>query len=725
MQMRNLIILLSLFLVACNPKGAIQKTDNYQEPKGLVLENENLKAIFDSENGALLSFTSKQTGWHIQRRPELALSFELLVPAPEKRNNPVLGNRQKLESAVVSADKKSITFTWKNLQSERAGVLDITLVGTVKIDTTGLTFNMDVDNKSPFVIEAVAWPAIGDVTPAEKGKKLSLVQNAYDNVTTDEIYTYFWNQVGYWGVDFPTKIHGTTESLHTLLAQDEQGLYMGVHDYSCKERVEIAFQLKPGAALGDGWGGLYPDSIEGGKVTRVEMKLWHMSFVNPGEKYSLSPIVFNPYQGSLHKGWDEYKKWFATWHKAPRIPAWANDVHSWMQLQLNSPEEDYRIPYTKIVDYARECAKNGVKAIQLTGWSIGGQDRSYPSHSIEPHLGTWQELKDAIAECEKMGIHVILFCKFTWVDESTKWYKDELYRYTIKDPYGNHFPAKGYNYQTITQLTGLNTRRLIPMCQMAPAWRKIADKEFQKLLDLGASGMMYDECQHHYDANYCWDKSHGHHIPACVFGGDVPLAEGFRKLADAKNPDFLITGEAVNDFQKNIYSLSYSRQGIWSTPIQKYINPYGLQMIAVMNFDGRPQINICLRSNYIICYEPYFFKGRLGDFPKTLAYGNKVDSLRRTYSDYLWHGEFRDTLGASVTKGNERYGLYSVFINHRNNKRAVVVVNGDFKNDIEVAVDLPESKNLVIVTPENQKEQIYKGKRLKIPANSAVVLIEK
>lgn len=110
--MRNLFILFSLFLVACHPKGETKKSDNYQEPKGLVLGNENLKAIFDSENGALLSFTSKQTGWHIQRRPELALSFELLVPVPEKRNNPVLGNRQKLASAVVSADKKSITFTW-------------------------------------------------------------------------------------------------------------------------------------------------------------------------------------------------------------------------------------------------------------------------------------------------------------------------------------------------------------------------------------------------------------------------------------------------------------------------------------------------------------------------------------------------------------------------------------------------------------------------------------
>lgn len=722
---KNLILLFAVFWVACQLKAEIIKSDNCSEPKGLVLENEQLKVIFDDESGALLSFTHKQTGWHIQNSPELALSFELLVPAPEKRNNPVLGSKQKLVSAVLSDDKRFITFTWKNLQSERAGVLDITLTGKVKIDTTGLTFNMDVNNKSPYVIEAVAWPALGDVSPAQKEKPLLLVKNDYDHVSTDELYPYFWNEAGYWGVDFPTKIQGSTESLHLLVAHDDQGLYMGVHDNSCKERVECAFQLKPGAGLGDGWGGNYSDSIESGVVSRVEMKLWHMSFINSCEKYALSPIVFKPYQGSWHRGWDEYKKWFATWHKAPHLPSWAKEVHSWLQLHINSPEEEYRIQYPQLVEYAKECVRHGVKAIQLVGWNDGGQDRGNPSHNTDPHLGTWQQLKDAIAECEKMGVHIILFNKYTWVDESTQWYKDELYKYTIKDPYGNHFPAKGYNYQTITQLTGLNTRRLIPMCQMSAEWRSIANKEFQKSLDLGASGILYDECQHHYGANYCWDKSHGHHVPACVFEGDVPLAAGFREIADAKNPDFLIAGEAVNDFQKNIYSISYSRQGIWHTPIQKYIDPSGLQMIGVMNFDGRPQINTCLRCNYIISYEPYFFKGHLEDFPKTIAYGEKVDSLRRTYANYLWHGEFRDTLGATVMKGNDRYSLYSVFINHENKKRAVVVINGDFKSEIEVIVDLPKAKNLVCVTPEYQTETEYSGGKIKIPCNGAAVIIEK
>src|SRR5262245_16647680 len=62
----------------------------------LMLEDEDLRATFDPKNGALTTLVNKRTGWKVQRRPELGLSFRLLVPLPDQRNNPVNGERQKL-----------------------------------------------------------------------------------------------------------------------------------------------------------------------------------------------------------------------------------------------------------------------------------------------------------------------------------------------------------------------------------------------------------------------------------------------------------------------------------------------------------------------------------------------------------------------------------------------------------------------------------------------------
>ena len=92
------------------------------------------------------------------------------------------------------------------------------------------------------------------------------------------------------------------------------------------------------------------------------------------------------------------------------LPArWVQDVHSWLQLQENGAEEDFSIPYRELDTYIDECAKAGVRTIQLVGWNKGGQDRGDPSQDTDPGLGTWQELHDAIAHARSVGVKMILF----------------------------------------------------------------------------------------------------------------------------------------------------------------------------------------------------------------------------------------------------------------------------------------------------------------------------
>ena len=45
----------------------------------------------------------------------------------------------------------------------------------------------------------------------------------------------------------------------------------------------------------------------------------------------------------------------------------------------------------------------------------------------------------------------------------------------------------------------------------------------------------------------------------------------------------------------------------------------------------------------LISYEPLQFKGRIGEFPRLLEYGHKIDALRKRYSDRLWEVEFIPT----------------------------------------------------------------------------------
>jgi hypothetical protein len=131
-------------------------------------------------------------------------------------------------------------------------------------------------------------------------------------------------------------------------------------------------------------------------------------------------------------------------------------------------------------------------------------------------------------------------------------------------------------------------------------------------------------------------------------------------------------------------------------------------MIAVTGFDDREMVNRALLYRYIVSYEPFNFKGDLDDFPLTIAYGKKVDAFRSRYSDYLWQGEFRDTIGAKVKTEPGAPISYSVFLRAQENLRAVVLINDDRRTAREVTVELDKARTLRSASPEDPEMQVVR-----------------
>lgn len=134
------------------------------------------------------------------------------------------------------------------------------------------------------------------------------------------------------------------------------------------------------------------------------------------------------------------------------------------------------------------------------------------------------------------------------------------------------------------------------------------------------------------------------------------------------------------------YYGTYTRADYWHEPVLRYIDPTVPIACAVIDHNDLNHVNMCLADRYAMSYEVRNFKGHLGEFPRVMAYGRKVDNLRRRYADFLWNGEFLDVLGATVKGDNIRY---TVFRNLKNGKKAVVVYNVDTKkqNAASVSID--------------------------------------
>lgn len=696
----------------------------------LTLQSEAITAEFTMQNGALVRLRSNATGWEVVRKPELGLSFRMLLPLSDRRNNPVDGNFQDKPLVDPSRDERGVTFTWTRLRSQFGGEHDIRFALTARLSDAGLVFQCTIANNSDLVVENVYAPYLGGLQRPQDTPWFKAFSYVYASAQEWDLWPRFSNLKGYYGVDFPTQVagwtgaSGTPASPYILLRSPDEGLYVGADEIT-DQYVGWFTELRPG--YGTSMDSRVPsqDSIDGTDVD-IRFAAVHVPYVMPKESRALTPVRVEPFSGSWNRGVDCYRRTRGRKIRLPESPAWIREPHAWQQVHINSPEDELRVPFRELVGIGEECARHGVTAIQLVGWNEGGQDQGNPSHRPDPRLGTEDELRAAIRGIQELGVKVVLFTKFVWADRATRRFREELIRQAIKDPYGDYYLYPGYQYQTATQLLDVNTKRLIPMCFLSEEYLRVCGDEFQRVVDLGADGMLFDECLHHSPALFCFDTSHGHRYGASVYANDNELIRRFREQADPVRPDFLYAGEACYDLQFGVYQLSYHRSdSSRHLPVMRYMLPDVPLMTAVTGFDDRNMVNQCLLYRYIISYEPYNFKGRLRDFPRTVAYGGKMDALRREYRAYLWDGEFCYHDGAGVLADGEPHEPYAVFRRRSDGARAVVVANYSLETPKTVTVTGSDAGRLERYRlVEDDGVRTARGE-IEVPPASACVVFEK
>jgi hypothetical protein len=661
------------------------------QAREITLKNNSWLVSFDSKSGALTRLESKSLQWAIEGRPKLGASFWMNAQSADGRqDNIVLGLKQK-PVEVKKLSSHQIRLQWQNLVTESGDTLPITLTATVSLTNDTLTFETSVTNESSLLVSTVEYPCLGDLTAPKVNAPLWAHHTFYGDLKRDDISK---------GCTIMSR-----QSLFCLIQSTNRGLYVEMENARQPYLLNFVFERH-------GFGNSTSNP------SRLEFQTTHYAYVHPHTSAQLVPVVMRCYAGDFHAGLDCYKAWRSTWFKEPHIPNWARDVHSWTMIRMTTPEQDYGLPYTNFVEYGREWAANGVRAVQVVGWNIGGQDADDPSQDTDPGLGTWQQWHDAIARVQSMGVKVILFAKLNWADLTTSWYSNELYKYQCTNPGGKRYEQGGYAYVTPTQLAGIGLHRRAVMDFQDPAYREVAEKEFQKILALGSEGWLWDEICHHSDALYSWAPDHGYTPPGYVYGGDLPLSEQLRALADQVSRDFIFAGEGPEDWLMQYYPVSET--GLTAVPFNQYLDTTNSLVLAgVSGFDDRETLNLILMGRYVIQYEPYFYKGHITDFPLTLSYGKQIDALRRRYQEYLWDAQFRDTVGASVTAdGAFRYSVFD----SPTGKRAVVVVNTDNKA-ISATVALPHAGNMVVATPDDPDARPTTGD-IQIPARCAAVVME-
>lgn len=274
------------------------------------------------------------------------------------------------------------------------------------------------------------------------------------------------------------------------------------------------------------------------------------------------------------------------------------------------------------------------------------------------------------------------------------------------------------------ELTIINTRRLIPMCFLAEEYLRVCEAEFAKVLELRPDGTLYDECEWHGPALLCFDPGHGHRPGASVYANDNELVRRLGRMAADAGIEFLFAGEACYDWELEVYHLPYIRSWrLHHIPLARYLHPGLPIMTAITGFDDRNMVNQCLLYRYVMSYEPYHFKGRLGDFPLTLTYGKRMDALRTELRVHLWEGEFRHEVGAQVTREGQPHHPFAVFV-AADGSSCLAIANYDEKEPARVEAGLENGRQLRRWRLVDCDDWQDVGSGITIPPRSAAVVME-
>lgn len=649
--------------------------------KTLTLENDHIRVVFDSKNGALLKMTDKNSGWEIMQREILAQSFELLLPFEgvqmtdaDHRYNVIKGLGQR--DPVIEKKGNKITFTWNGMKSGNMDKpVDITFNGEVELTDKGLEFSGNIINRSEYPVEYISWPCIGEVTIPDKTQPL------YHNTRNDtkELFPHFFNQHGYWGVDYPTSTYVLPEKSYVQVNDRERGFM--IYNHKAPKYMTIAsFELIPGYEAR----GVNPYANEiDGEMVRIQFKANHILYNRPGDTSTLDPIRLITYKGDWTKGVDIYRNDRIKSSVVTKVaPKWLTSPLTWRKAGIGNGSD--------LIRYAEESAKLGVDVLLVDGWY----------RNTNGHITEVDGLEQAIAKCHELGLRIVLATDWTSVDRHATGYMEHFRKYVMVDPFD-----MPYNFTDL--------------CPNTPEVQQWVKNEWLQLPALHiADGYMNNDHNHDNKTFMCFDTKHNHRFGEPTINGMMKIdADMAKAIASTSEKAAMGYGfiEAENDiydgYQVNVNDEFYLRH--------RYLSPNEPIIVKTDVRNARKTMNKALLYRMNIAYDLNFFSNNLSDYPHIVEYGNAIKALRKRYPEYIWNTEFDGHNGAIVNGENIEYSVFE----NKNGKRAIVVANMSNENT-KATVSLNNSANLLYVSPEAIDIKPFNG-TIEIAPLSVIIIMEK
>ncbi len=376
-------------------------------------ELNGLKIGIDPDTGGLVKLDYATVGTLLQASPPRAGMIDLAYPI--ERFEPLRLAAKYSHRAKITQDKSSITIEWDKLGASRDFDLpgDVTASGTLQPapdNNNSIILTAHVENHSPTSVRQMVFPDLAGMQPVA-GKAGTIFRTAgtvsapfLELAKTEERES---QQYMIDGAAYSTE-YKTGGMIYPMIARwmDYGSLHGGVSlfpkRWGWEPQVTTRLQLSE-----------MDDSLRLMCLHDIEIK--------SNQTWDSGEFWLTPHTSGWAKGIEPFRGWVKQnfkreWPVPKHVREGLGFRTVWMSQNQPGDPHDAIFTFKDLPKIAAECKENGIDEMTLWAWNKGFV---LPLPGPYPHLGTEQEMIDAVTECKKIGVNVAPFISVLQANTAT------------------------------------------------------------------------------------------------------------------------------------------------------------------------------------------------------------------------------------------------------------------------------------------------------------------
>ncbi len=563
----------------------------------VTLRSDEVTVDLDQDTGIITRFAERASGLELNPSGSAGEAFRLIVRARDNDLSTIRG--VKLPTPMWSIAGSRATAEWKGpFMSEDGKNHDLSVRIAYAVAGPELRIWMSVENRTPHTLLEAWYPTLGGL--ASLGGEVT----ASNTISRRELKLPFGDFASHYPGGMP---------MGFLDIGGNKGLYFGAHEPLARVKL-----LRVMEQDGD-----------------IVARMVHLPFVVPGARMNGCAAVFRFREGGFDGSGRLYAEWFRrTFSIQDPKDDWIRRQSFFQMTMIMLPEGNVHYRYRDIPRLAADAKKYGLEAIQLAGWQKGGHDNGYPLYEPDPRLGTWEDLRRAIAACHKMGVKVFFFVNLQPAMLDLDWYRRELHRYESETAAGDPIWVAGWGMGTLASRMGLTTPLMAFLDPSFPRYSDALMAYFRKLASVGADGVHVDKM-----FPQALNVNPNLTLPpdTCGWEGAIRFLTRMSRECRAINPNWRISNECAWDRVLQVGTATW-----WAGNMSavKRVFPETAETVGLYQPFDYAGVNHAVRNGHVVMVAPYHFQ-RSMDAPgwQGLArYIRDVKAIRDRLADSVFMG---------------------------------------------------------------------------------------